>query len=399
MSYLKFKADYIFTGSAMLHRNHVLIINEQGIVQEIVDAKDAGDNVQQFKGMLTPGFVNCHCHLELSHMKGIIPNRTGLVDFILQVLQHRSSAEETIYEAMRNAEMEMYNGGIVAVGDISNTIQSIGIKQKSKIYWHNFIEVLGFTETNAAERFDYYENIYQQFTRLQTTNSKPQTSLVPHAPYTISNKMFQLINNISAGKTVSIHNQECAAEDELYKNKTGGFLRLYDFLKIDTSFFQPSSKSSLQTYLPLLGKVKNLLLVHNTYTSQEDIDFIKQQSGNQEPQIFFCLCPNANLYIEGRLPPVNLLRKNNCNIVLGTDGYSSNWSLGILDEIRRIQQESAYSIGTEEILQWATLNGAKALQMDDRIGSFEKGKQPGVVVIDEMVNQNITTKSTAKRII
>ena len=372
MSYLKFKADYIFTGTRMLHRNHVLVTDEQGIIKDIVKATDAGDDVQQFKGMLTPGFINCHCHLELSHMKGIIPNRTGLVDFLLQVVQQRTADEKIVFEAMRNAEQEMYNGGIVAVGDICNTTHTIGLKQKSKIRWHNFIEVIGFTETNAAERFSFYKNIYDEFAQLQTTNYKPQTSLVPHAPYTVSGKMFQLINEVSAGKVVSIHNQECAAEDELYKNKSGDFFRLLNFLKIDTSFFQASGKSSLQTYLPMLDKAANILLVHNTFTTREDINFSKQQSVISDQEIFFCICANANLYIEGRMPPVELFRKNNCNIVLGTDSYSGNWSLSILDEMRRIQQESAFSVSTGEVLKWATLNGAKALEMDKMLGSFEK---------------------------
>lgn len=399
MAYQKFTADQIFTGTAMLQRHQVLITDEKGIVQDTVDIKDAGDDVQQLKGMLTPGFINCHCHLELSHLKGVIPIRTGLVNFILQVLQQRSATNEIIYEAMRNAEQEMYNGGIVAVGDISNTTHSIAIKQKSRIRWYNFIEVLGFTEANAAERFSFYQDVYDQFAKLQTTNHQLQNSLVPHAPYTISNKMFQLINDVSAGKTVSIHNQECAAEDELYKSKTGDFFRLYDFLKMDASFFQPSGKSSLQTYLPFLNKPKNLLLIHNTCTKQQDIDFTKLETGNPKPEIFFCLCANANLYIEGRMPPVDLLRQNNCNIVLGTDSYSSNWSLSILDEMRCIQQESAYTIATEEILKWATINGATALQMDDSLGSFEKGKQPGVVLISEIHNQNITSASVAKRLL
>ncbi|HRH48103.1 MAG TPA: amidohydrolase family protein [Panacibacter sp.] len=399
MAYRKFKADYIFTGNEMLHRNHVLVTDEQGIIKDIITVSDAGDDVQQFKGMLTPGFINCHCHLELSHMKGVIPNRTGLVDFLLQVVQQRSADEAIIYTAMRNAEQEMYNGGIVAVGDICNTAHSIGIKQKSKIRWHNFIEVLGFTETNAPDRFSFYKNIYEQFLRLQTTNNKIQASLVPHAPYTVSGKMFQLINDATAGKVISIHNQECAAEDELYKSKSGDFFRLLDFLKIDTSFFRASGKSSLQTYLPLLDKAASILLVHDTFTEQQDIDFCKQQSESNGQQIFFCICANANLYIEGRMPPFDLFRKNNCAIVLGTDSYSSNWSLSILDEMRRIQQESAFSMPTAEILKWATINGAKALNIDDYLGSFEKGKQPGVVLIDELTNQYISVRSKARRII
>ena len=99
------------------------------------------------------------------------------------------------------------------------------------------------------------------------------------------------------------------------------------------------------------------------------------------------------------MPPVELFRKNKCSIVLGTDSYSSNWSLSILDEMRRIQHESCFTISTEEILKWATINGAKALQMDEQLGSFEKGKQPGVVLIDDMVNQHISSKAKATRLL
>jgi cytosine/adenosine deaminase-related metal-dependent hydrolase len=77
-----------------------------------------------------------------------------------------------------------------------------------------------------------------------------------------------------------------------------------------------------------------------------------------------------------------MLRRNGCNIVLGTDSLASNWSLRITDEIKTIRQHFP-AIPLEEIFGWATLNGAKALGMDAVLGSFEKGKKPGVVLIDE----------------
>ncbi len=399
MLYKKFKADYIFTGSEMLPGNYVLITDEKGMVNAVVQTKDAGDGIQAFTGIITPGLINCHCHLELSHLKGAIPNGTGLVNFLLQVLQLRGAKQADIFDAMRKAEQEMYSGGIVAVGDISNKADSLYIKQKSQLAWYNFIEVLGFTDAKAEEAIKPYQEVLKNFTQLQTSNLKFQTSLVPHAPYTIGSKTFSLINDLSENKTISIHNQECAAEDELYKTKSGDLFKLYDFLKIDAAFFQPSGKSSLQTYLPLLDKAKNILFIHNTCTTQEDIDFSNKQSADSKQQIFWCLCANANLYIEEKMPPVDLFRKNNCPIVLGTDSYSSNWTLSILDEMRRIQNESLFTISTEEILKWATINGAQALQINDTLGSFEKGKQPGVVLIDGLVNQNISAYSTAKRVL
>ena len=102
--------------------------------------------------------------------------------------------------------------------------------------------------------------------------------------------------------------------------------------------------------------------------------------------MFYCLCINANLYIENELPNINLFVENNCNIVLGTDSYASNFSLNIFDEIKTIQKYFP-QIPLEKILQWATFNGAKALGVEDKFGSLHLGKKPGIVLVknDEAV--------------
>ncbi len=397
MSYLKFKANLIFTGTKILHDNYVLITTEQGIVEDIVEEKDAGGDIQNFRGLLTPGFINCHCHIELSHLKGVIPNGTGLITFLITVMQQRIAGKKEIHEAINKAEQELYNNGTVAIGDICNTTDTIPLKQKSELYYYNFIEVLGFSESNAEERFAVSKKVYDQFEKLHTVNFKFQTSFAPHAPYSVSNTLFKLLNNQSCDKTIAIHNQECAAEEELYKKGSGDFYRFYKTMGIDSSSFKYTGRSSLPTCLPFLDKARNIILVHNTYATQEDIEFAIMHSKMYKQELYWCLCPNANLYIEKRLPAIDLFVKNNCNIVLGTDSYSSNRSLNILDEIKRIQQN--FNFDFARVLQWATINGAKALQMDETLGSFEKGKQPGIVLIDEIKDQNISKQSTVRRII
>ncbi len=395
MGYRKFKADYIFTGTELLEENNVLVTDEKGTIETIVEAKDAGDDIEIFKGLISPGFINCHCHLELSHMKNVIESGTGLVDFLIKVISKRSAITEEIDAAMHSANEEMYNGGIVAIGDISNTTDSLKTKLKSKIQYHNFIEVLGFTEEKSKTVFEPYLNVYNTFCE---AGFKENTSIVPHAPYTISTSMFNLINDFSAEKIISIHNQETLAEDELYQTKTGDFLRLYHHLNINTDFFQPYNTSSLQSYLPLLDKPKNILSIHNTFTSQEDIEFANQQSKICNQQLFWCLCPNANLYIENKLPPVELLKQNNCTIVLGTDSYSSNWSLSILDEMKTLQKKFP-SLQLQELLNWVTLNGAKALGIDEVSGSFGKGKKPGVLLIDNILQKKLNHNTSVKRLL
>ncbi|MEP6514260.1 MAG: amidohydrolase family protein [Parafilimonas sp.] len=379
----------------MLDENNVLIADESGVVKDIVHQKDAGGDIEIFEGLLSPGFINCHCHLELSHMKNVVENGTGLVEFLIKVVGKRSAVKEEIEAAMQAADEEMYNNGIVAVGDICNTTDSISIKQKSKIQYHNFIEVLGFTEEKAKARLTPYLYVYKEFCE---AGFAEHTSIVPHAPYTISKTMFQLINEASAGKIISIHNQECLAEDELYRTATGDFFKLYYHLDINTDFFLPYKTSSIQSYLPLLNNAKKLILVHNTFTKQPDLDFAFDQAAKSNQQIYWCLCANANLYIENKLPPVELFKQNYCDIVLGTDSYSSNWSLNILDEIKTLQKNFPL-LQLKEMLKWATLNGAKALGINYISGSFENGKQPGIVIIDNLVNKKISNISEVKRLV
>ncbi len=394
--YRKFTADHIFTGHEILRGPAVLITGTSGAIIEIVDNKDAGDGIEVFSGLLTPGFTNAHCHLELSHLKGVIPEKTGLVEFVQQVMSNRASSGEMKLEAMINAEAEMYKTGIVAVGDICNTTDSIFVKQQSKLLWHNFIEVSGFVDAAAQQRMDDMKKVYEQF---QTTNTKHKTTLAPHAPYSVSKKLFQLLNDETAGQLITIHNQECAAENDLYQQKKGGFLALYKNFGIDISSFEPTGKSSFQSWLSYFTNNQSIISVHNTFTGDEDVAFPESQPQNINYQLFYCLCINANKYIEQKNPPIDLLRKSDCKIIIGTDSYASNRQLNILEEIKTIQQQTNHAIPLEELLQWATINGARALQLDDTVGSFEKGKQPGIVLIESLNNLQTTRHSFARRIL
>ncbi|MEJ7611806.1 MAG: amidohydrolase family protein [Ferruginibacter sp.] len=282
---------------------------------------------------------------------------------------------------MEKAAEELFAGGTVAVGDICNTTDSVLLKQHSPLYWHNFIEISGFVTAGAEKRFDDAVQILNDFKANQSTNQPiNQTTLSPHAPYSVSKKLFELINEATENKTVTIHNREAAAENDLYKNKEGDFLSLYKNLGIDIGSFNATGKSSFQSWLPYFTKGQKIISVHNTFTDQADLDFSNTREKNEV--LFFCLCPNANLFIENRLPDIDMLVSNNCRIIIGTDSYASNNQLNMYEEIKTIQQYFP-QISLATLLQWATLNGAMALGIDDVYGSFEKGKRPGVVLIGD----------------
>ena len=388
--YQKFQATQIFTGTELLEDQLVLITQKDGTIEAMVGIEDAGDDVQNFEGILTPGFINAHCHLELSHMKGMIPAHTGLQEFVKQIVGLRKVEDAIIQEAIISAEDEMYHNGIVAVGDICNTIDTLSIKQKHKLAYYSFVELYDLDPTRAKDKINAGLKLQEAFEQ-----NCVRASLVPHAPYSVSFNLWKLLSNYFGAHTISMHNQETMDENEFFEKKTGSFLGMYERTKVSLDFFEATGLSSLQSVLPYFKKAARSILVHNSFTSAADIKAVQKEM----PNSFWCLCPNANHYIEETMPPIELLRANGAEIVIGTDSYASNWSLNILDELKTIQQYHP-QIPLAEMLSWATINGAHALQMEAGLGSFEKGKKPGLVLIKGADTNGLLSKaSTAQRII
>ncbi|MBV8254966.1 MAG: amidohydrolase family protein [Chitinophaga sp.] len=373
MKQIKLKGKDIFDGYRFLGANKVLVLDESGTVTGITDVT-AGEEVQEIDGILCPGFVNTHCHLELSHMKNVIPEGTGLPGFLTRVMQLRQQNADQQAAAMASAAQAMWEAGISVVGDISNNAATISNKKNDPIRYHTFVECMGVADTGADSRYQFSMEVLQQFHELD--GPMHSCSIVPHAPYSVSRTLFGKIANSPANSPVSIHNQETAAENQLYHNKTGDFLDFYKTFGMDISGFQPTGTNSLEAWLPDFSGQK-MILVHNTFSTETDIRFAQQQAS----EIWWCLCPQANLYIENRLPDIPLLRRMNCNIVVGTDSLASNHQLSIWEELQTIHRHYP-EIPLEELLQWATSNGAKALGLEG-YGNFQPGSRPGVVVINQ----------------
>ncbi len=379
----KFTADKIFNGTSLLG-GKVLIASREGKIIDLVEKAEAGEEIEVYEGIISPGFINCHCHIELSHLKNIIPQHSGLVDFLIAVMKVRNAPPWQMMEAMSKAEEELYHSGTVAIADICNTSDSISLKQNSRLHWHNFVEVSGFVNATADERFEQAKIIEDSFAKLPF-----RYSIIPHAPYSVSKKLFHLINDHSR-QQLSIHNQETHSENELYKNKSGDLLRLYDELGIDISFFEATGKTSFQSWLPNFTHHQKIISVHNTHISQHDLD--------ESREVTFCICINANLYIENALPPLPLLIKNKCPVVIGTDSYASNTQLNMVEEMKTIQQHFP-NIDMATLLTWATSNGAETLGIMSNFGSFDKGKNPGIVLLENVDSHFFTKEASGKRLL
>ncbi|MFA5245880.1 MAG: amidohydrolase family protein [Pedobacter sp.] len=385
-------AGYILPVSSAPIKDGVVVMNEEGRIIDLMDAENAvavADQTERYDGIIVPGFVNAHCHLELSHMKAQLPRGLGLPSFIRSVITRRAAEPDEVLKAMEEYDKLMFENGIVAVGDISNNALSKSVKQKSKIYYHTFAELLGFDPMRAEAAFHRALSLKDEFSPLPV-------SIVPHAPYSASKELFQILKEYSSGQDnlITIHNQECAQENEFFLNKTGDFIDFYKFLNQDISFFEPQLRTSLQTVLPLLSDEQKIMLVHNTFTDAEDIRFACL-SGKE---IYWCFCPNANLYIENRLPDINLFQDSGFKMTIGTDSLASNEKLCILSEIQTIQTYFPEFKFTT-LLEWATLNGAMFLGVQDRFGSIEKGKTPGLNLIRNVRGMEINPDSEMLRLV
>ena len=392
----KISADKVFTISGELIDDAVLICDNDGIILKIAErAEFDHSELEIYNGVLVPGFINAHCHLELSHMKAKVDTGSGLIDFIKSVVTKRNVEQEIIFDAIEKAEAEMLEAGIVAVGDISNVPDTFAQKSKGNLKYYSFVEFFDFLQNqNAEAEYEKYKAVYDALPLARGSKK----SCVPHAPYSVSEKLFSLINEANKGdvKTISIHNQETPPENELFLHGSGGFVDFYGQFGISLNSFQPNGRPSIHYALEQMDSIHRTLFVHNTLTTANDIKFAQ----NWNPNVFWASCPNSNLYIENNLPNYNVFIDACAKVCLGTDSLTSNWQLSILSEMQAIAKYQSY-VSDEILLTWATLNGALALGFEDELGSFEVGKKPGINLLYgyEAGSRLISDKTLVKRLI
>ncbi|PIF03062.1 MAG: amidohydrolase [Draconibacterium sp.] len=378
----KIAANYIITNVTPPLKNGVIVVDDNGVVQQVIDTQGnlkETEAVEFYNGVLVPGFVNAHCHLELSHMHHKVEEKTGITEFVRQINENRIDDEEAIMLAAQKQDRLMFQNGIVAVGDIANTSSTISTKLKSKIHYHTFVEVFGFSPKKAVFALKNGLKVVGEYER-----NGLKASLVPHSPYSVSEQLFKLIKDYSNQNRsiLSIHNQESKAENEMYEQGKGIMLEhILRNIKADVAHWKGTGKSSLQSVLSHFPTDVHLLLVHNVFTNLQDIAFLKQQ--RDMSKTYFVLCPQSNLYIENQLPPIDIFKQENLTICIGTDSLASNHFLSMIYEMQAIQQQFP-DITLPTMIQWATLNGAKALSIDNQYGSFEVGKKPGINLLTDV---------------
>jgi cytosine/adenosine deaminase-related metal-dependent hydrolase len=388
-------ANLVFPISSAPLINGVVVVDENNRIADVLpeNSPHLPESVEKYEGIICPGFVNAHCHLELSHMKGVLPEGTGLDGFIGGIVAQREAELEKIQRAQITADNAMWEAGIQAVGDICNNDSTIATKQRSRIRYHSFIELLGINPSGAELTMQRGIDLAERYREKNLA-----ASIVPHASYSVSANLLSLISEEAYMNEapISIHNQETKSEDEMFLRGTGALLKKLTSLGVPMQFFVPTKLTALRSILPLLLQSKPILLVHNTFTTAEDMAWANAQNDT----LFWCTCPSANLYIESQVPDVTTWLACGSTICVGTDSLASNHQLSVLEELRLLTQHCP-NISFDNLLRIATLNGARALGLEKETGTLEKSKMPGVLLLEniDLECPSISSTTTVKRLV
>lgn len=378
----RISSHYLLTPEGFLpHR--VVTVDGTGTITDISapEHPDREAGVEFYPGIIIPGFVNAHCHLELSHMRGTIAPGRGFTAFAEGMRQNRgrfSDVERLQAADFRDAKM--WAEGVSAVADICNGSSTFLLKTKSRIRYHNFMELFGLDADPA-----------RVFALRDTARRAGLTATVtPHATYSLNRVPFAGAVGTDDNRPLSIHFMESPSETQLFE-QCGPMWEWYrrDGQRPDfTGCGSPAERLAAQ-----VPADRPVMLIHTCCVTQRDIDIIM---GHFTAPVTWVLCPGSNRYISELLPPVNLLRMNGLQIAVGTDSLASNETLSMVRELGMLD-----GVPLEELLRWATLNGARALGMDDRLGCIEVGKSPGLVLLSgvDMETMTLTPDAKTERII
>jgi cytosine/adenosine deaminase-related metal-dependent hydrolase len=373
----KITAHYTLVGG-QLRSNIVVEVDSSRRIVSVVESEviDSMAGVEFYPGILIPGMVNLHCHLELAYLRGAIEEQTGFAGFAraIGMVRDKFTIEERLHAASV-ADSAMWQEGIEAVLDIANDDVVMPVKERSKIEYRTLFELFGLgcnSITKHQEMAEHYTN----------------SSITPHSTYSLQDQTFRSAasNNRS---TISIHMLESEAETELYRGQ-GSLMEWYERMGWECDFLHYGSPA--QRVVRSIEPSRNVVLVHGCRATGEDVALI---SDHFKDNVTWALCPESNRYISNDRPPVELLRKMGCRIGIGTDSLASARSLSLIDNLRLIDD-----VPLNEALTWATKGGAEALGMD-HLGEIAVGKRPGLVIIRDadLHNLRLTPESRAERVV
>ena len=391
-------AAFVYTSESIhpIRNGYVEYDGSDGTIISVGQCEYPSSEEEFHNGALVPGFVNAHCHVELSHLHKKFRKGTGMAGFIDQINELRDWAgREKKAELVQEWMDRMWEDGVSAMADISNDDSSFDVKSSHNMYTRTFLEVFG-SEPHMCE--GVMEDV--KALNAQADAAGLDAAPTPHSCYTMSPQLLSAsaAAGLQAG-FLSYHSQESQEEEDLLMSGSGA---MYDNRVRNNMSTPPvTGESSLKYFIDRLADAmpapydQHILLVHNVCLKQDDIDAAKKVMNN----VYWAVCPLSNIFIHDALPPIGLMRKNGLAITVGTDSLSSNDDLSMIGEIECLYRNFP-EVPMGEIFMWASLNGARFLSKDAELGSLTAGKRPGIVLVTGLdADGCVTAESKSRRII
>ncbi len=382
------RARWVFPVSSPPICNGAVVVSDDRIeaVGGFRDLKGGYSNnvIDHGEGSILPALVNAHTHLELAAMRGRISAREGFVNWIRELIKTRQDVTPAETEKAITDELAtMHERGVGLIGDIGNTEMAYSLSRRQGLEAVFFLEFLGFNREKTETSKKKLAQIGKSYEIDGSFN------IAAHAPYTVSAELFCIIKAWAnkQGKLLSVHLCECQEEQELLIGGNG-FLR--DLLKENAAWddeFKPPGESAIP-YLNRLGILdSNTICVHLVHISEEDMTTLATR------RVKCCLCPGSNLFLQVGFPDVGKMLAYGLRPALGTDSLASNYSQSILEEMATLMKHVPV-IPPEQVLEMATLNGARTLGQENRLGSLTPGKKAKMIFVpgDGTSSQDVLEK-------
>lgn len=350
---------------------HTTVVIDQGIIRDLLPIHEARQHyspvcvISLDDHVLIPGLINLHTHAAMTLLRGLaddMPLMTWLQQHIWPA-EAEFVSERFVRDGTLLASAEMLRGGITCFNDMYFFPQAAAeAVAQSGIRANLGLVVLEFPSAYASDADDY---IHKGLAARDAMRDQAliTTSLAPHAPYTISDRTFERVLTYADQLSLNIHTHIHETHDEIAQSQKEYGMR-------------PLHRLSS---LGLLGP--NLIAAHCVHLNQEEMELLAENGCH------IAHCPASNLKLACGIAPVSRLMQQGVNIGLGTDGASSNNRLDMFAEMRlaallaKGSSGDAAALPASQALEMATINAARALGLDNKLGSIEQGKMADLAAV------------------
>jgi len=373
-------ADAIVFGEERPLRDSAVVLDGEGTVLDVGPCGDilprhAGAPVERVRGVLLPGLVNAHAHVELSALRGKIPGGAGFVPWVERMIGLRNTERpEDDEAAIERAAAELDAFGTTAIGEVTNTLAAVPALVRHGIGGVVFHEVFGLDREQALGRV----------AKLEQGAASPDSclpapgfayALAPHTVYTTHPDAVRVVLAAARerGARTTVHLAEHPAERVFLETGGGAFFDFATRMRFPVEAFPVPRRGPVATAADLGLLAPDVVLVHLTDARSEELDLVARSGA---PVV---LCPRSNLFIEVKLPPLGEMLRAGIVPALGTDSLASNLSLDLLAEAKALGDRFP-NVPKATLMTMATAAGARALGRTD-LGRLAKGLRPGVIAV------------------